>query len=101
MSEIKINGKYVAIAQLNLEKEEKPKVRGLDFSTAFTKDLIKTTVLFTSDRFKKGQIVYFRADSVVAPQNKVILTIGDTKFVLLPEEHVVAEETYPAKEKID
>jgi hypothetical protein len=92
MSEIKINGKYVAIPQLSLEKEEKPKVRGIDFSAAFTKDLIKSPVLFTSDRFKKGQLVYLRADSVMAPQNKVVLTIGTTKFVLLPEEHVVAEE---------
>ena len=79
MNEVKINGKYVAIAQLSLEKEDKPKVRGIDFSAAFTKDLLKTTVLFTSDRFKAGQSVYLRADSVAAPQNKTILTINGTK----------------------
>lgn len=87
-----IHGKFAAVRQLVIPKDESKNVRGIDYSSAFTKDLVGAEVVFQSNEFYVGQVLYFRADVVAQPQNKAILNLNGEKFVLLPEDWVVAVE---------
>lgn len=87
---MKIYGKHVAVEQLVLKESNTPKARGIDYSAAFTKDLVKSKVLFDCNEFQAGTIVYFRADIVASSQNKAILTLNETKFVMFPVDWVTA-----------
>jgi len=78
--------KQVAVAPFKKDTEERQRVKGLDLTDVTVTKLIETEVLFDSERFKKGDILYFRADVMRLPQATQKLQLGDVTFILMHEE---------------
>ena len=60
--------KQVAVAPFKKETDGAPRQKGLDLTDVATIRLIETEVLFDSEKFKKGDTLYFRADVLRWPQ---------------------------------
>lgn len=78
--------KTVAVAPFKKETADQPRARGLDMTDVTVTKLIVTQVLFDSEKFKKGDTLYFRSDVLRWPQVNQKLVLGETTFILLPEE---------------
>ncbi len=93
MSSLKVSGPFVAVKQLVVPEVKQEKVRGLDLSNKFTRNLIQSEVVIGSDDYSAGDILYFKADNSKVPANLMIYDVeqdGKTlSFVLLPKDYVV------------
>jgi len=81
--------KSVAVAPFKKDTGPTERVKGLDLTDVTATRLIETEVLFDSEKFKKGDILYFRADVLRWPQVNQKLKLGDVTFLLLPEDSPV------------
>jgi len=91
---MKTQNKQIAIEPFKKERtEERKMVRGLDMTDVSTTKLIESTVLWDSDNYKKGDVVYFRSEIMRHPYTNVRLSLGETVFVLIPEELVVMKKS--------
>lgn len=87
----KVLNKQVAIAPFKKESlQDKPKAKGLDFTDVTITKLISSEVMFDSDNFKKGDLLYFRSDILRIAYVNQKLNLEGTEFVLVPEELAVA-----------
>jgi hypothetical protein len=93
MQNLKTENKQVAIAPLVATEQTATRTRGLDMSDMTTVTLVKSTVTFDSDKYKKGDIVYFRSDFAKSAMFKQKIDFGDIKFLLIPEEFVILSES--------
>lgn len=53
------------------------------------KGLVPLQVIFSSDKYAPGDVVYVRGDVTHHPWSKEVYEVDDVKFVLVPEEFVV------------
>lgn len=94
MINTKTLNKNVAVSPFVREAaSDKPKARGLDLQDTTITKLLPAKVLYASSSFSVGDIVYFRSDVLRLPVANQKLQLGETTFVLMPEELVVLHET--------
>ena len=77
------------VALLPFQKEAPAKTKGLDFTDMTTTKLIESKVLFDSENFKAGEVLYFRSDILKLPYVNQQFQLDDKIFILAPEELVV------------
>ena len=85
---MRIVNKHVAIEAFKKERPEESKARGLVFSQTST-SLVSSKVVFGSESYSKGDILYFRPDVMKLPFANIKLSIDGSEFVLIPEDLVV------------
>lgn len=68
---------------------DRPRAKGLDLTDVTVTKLIESEVLFDSEQFSKGDTLYFRSDVLRFPQVNQKLKLGETTFILMPEELVI------------
>jgi hypothetical protein len=88
---------FVALAPIVLDHQKgtnSSTIKGFVGSDKTLRTLISSEVVFDSDKFKKGQKLYFRAEVASAPQFRQILITQnksgqDVEFILMPESMAV------------
>lgn len=84
---MKTTNKFVAVTPFKKENtENQPRARGLDMTDATITRLIQAEVLFDSDSFNKGDVLFFRSDILRMPQSNQKLTLDGVTFILMAEE---------------
>jgi hypothetical protein len=78
--------KSVAVAPFKKDTGPAERAKGLDLTDVTATRLIETEVMFDSEKFKKGDILYFRSDALRWPPSNQKLKLGDITFILLPED---------------
>ena|ERR1017187_3151508 len=63
--------------------------RGLDLTDLTVSSLITSKVVFNSENYEVGDILYFRSECIKLPQFRAKLKADDKEFVLVPEDLVV------------
>jgi RNA polymerase sigma factor (sigma-70 family) len=82
--------KHVAVTVPTLKKIEERTVKGFQMSENLTTALVESQVMFDSEKFKVGEVVYFRADIKNHSYMSQKYNFGGKEFLLVPEEMVVA-----------
>lgn len=94
MGKTKSANKFVALRPFKKEVEQVQKIKGLDYTDVTITKLISSEVLFDSETFRAGDKVYFRSDILKSPIANQKLQLGDTIFILLPEDSVLISEEH-------
>lgn len=89
---MKTTNKYVAVEVFKKDNVEKDQARGLAMPDRLTTKLLSTKVIFDSDNYQAGDILYFRSDIVKLPDAMNKLELDGIVFIVLPESHAVAYE---------
>jgi hypothetical protein len=80
---------HTALKPIKISVVTDKRARGLDITDSTVMQIIATEVLFDSDEFKKGDVVYVRTDSLKLPHFRNKLEIGGVEFCLVPDEFIV------------
>ena len=90
---IKTLKEHVAIEPVNFNHDSgspQKLVTGFVATDKLSKSLISSKVVFDSERFSAGDIVYFKADAVYNnPANKIVYTVEGREFNLIPESSII------------
>lgn len=84
--------KLVAVLPFKKDTETKKPSKGLDFTDVTITKLVGAEVLYDSESFKAGDVLYFRSDVLRLPQANQKLQLGETIFLVLPEDLVVLRQ---------
>lgn len=91
---IKTSNKHIAVEPFKkaVEKERAP-IRGIDITDASMTTLLDTVAIFDSESYKKGTKVYFSSTILKMPQSRLKYQLGETVFLLIPEDLVIVSES--------
>jgi len=91
---VKSLNKQVAVLPIKRENtQDRPKAKGLDFTDVTVTKLVSSEVVFDSEKFSAGDILYFKSDVLKLPYVNQKLQLEDRIFIMVPEEIVVLSKS--------
>ena len=87
MGNVFVTNKKVACTPLG--KYRSIQMTGNTFKTVAQKsELLSLTVVYGNDDFNVGDVVYIKGDCMTLPWSKEEFSLGDTKFIFVPEDRI-------------
>lgn len=93
---VKILNDMVALKPIVFEHDKghgQKMVAGFYGTDKLLKTVISSVVVFQSEGFSAGDVVYLRADIYNNPNAKNILKINDVEFIVIPKTLIIAKES--------
>ena len=90
---MKIVNDHVMISPIVFEHEKNTNpIKGFAMSDKLSNTLVSSVALADSNKFKKGQVLFFKSDIANAIQIRQVFKFKNQEFLLMPETLVVAVE---------
>jgi hypothetical protein len=86
---MKSQNSHVAIEPIKPIHTSRGAVKGIDYTDRTIMSCVSSKVIFDSEKYRIGDIIWVRTDALATPPFRNKLEIDGVQFCLIPEEFVV------------